>query len=156
MAPCMKATSPRWWVSALAGFVSILLPTDLNWLLLLGALCRKGGSMARIKTINVMPAMREWWDLHKPRPVTREPKSENPKPVRAPASELDLRAIKAISRVTYPVGVPAKRFARDIQGATELTDGQRDFLWMIVYRYRRQIEDVKLVEHAEKKTKESR
>lgn len=64
-----------------------------------------------------------------------------PPKVYTPVTEIEKRAIKAIctTRVRYPPATATKRFARDIQGATELTDAQRRYLWKIVYRFRRQI-----------------
>jgi hypothetical protein len=69
---------------------------------------------------------------------------------RSPATPDDLRAIAAISpgRVTYVPGIPTKRFARQIQGAKELTESQRFYVWQIVWRFRRQIADRELVARA--------
>jgi len=70
-----------------------------------------------------------------------------PRTDRTPATPEDRRAIEAISpgRISYPVAIPAKRFARQMQGQGELTPKQRDYLWAIVWRYRRQIADQNLV-----------
>lgn len=65
---------------------------------------------------------------------------------------MDRRAIDAITPgvVRYPVGAPQKRFAREVQSATKLTDSQRKFLWRVAWWYRRQIADTEVVEHAGK------
>lgn len=63
---------------------------------------------------------------------------------------MDRRAIDAITPgvVSYPVGSPQKRFAREVQGKQELTESQRKFLWRITWWYRRQITDTEVVEEA--------
>lgn len=63
---------------------------------------------------------------------------------------LEIRAIAAIKfgRVNYCPGTPPKRFARNIQGATALTAGQREYLWRIVHHFRRQIPDAELTTYA--------
>lgn len=73
---------------------------------------------------------------------------------KTPCTPDDLRAIEAISpsRVTYCPGIGTKRFAREIQGAKELTQSQRDYVWQIVYRFRRQIADRALVKLAHSRT----
>jgi len=73
------------------------------------------------------------------------------KKIRSPVTDLDRRAIEAISpgKITYMPGIATKRFARDIQNATELTDAQRIFLWDVVWKFRRQIPDKMLVREAE-------
>jgi hypothetical protein len=73
--------------------------------------------------------------------------------VRTDATADDLAAIAAISpgRVTYCPGIPTKRFARDIQTATTLTENQRRYVWQIVWRFRRQIPDERLIKIAAEK-----
>jgi hypothetical protein len=109
-----------------------------------------------MKPLKVIPAMRDWYEQHiaEPRRMERrislqaEPSLKVP-PMRTPATADDLLAIKAIGGVTYCPGIGTKRFARDIQGATELTAAQRLYLWQVVWRYRRQIHDQRLVSLAE-------
>jgi hypothetical protein len=80
--------------------------------------------------------------------------------VKTPATPDELAAIAAIApgNVTYIPGIPTKRFARQLQGATDLTDAQRVYLWGIVWHFRRQIVDrdlptgLRLVKIAAKKT----
>lgn len=56
-------------------------------------------------------------------------------------------AIERLARCTFPVGSAHKQFARQMNEALRvqpalppaITDGQRDRLWRLVYRYRRQI-----------------
>lgn len=105
---------------------------------------------------NVLPGMRDWWAANQPRPVVVAPLPPAPprkrgEPVpRTPATPHELRAIAAIGPLRYPVAGFAKRFARDMQGATDLTDRQRATLWRQVYRYRRQIGAKDLVATAER------
>lgn len=102
----------------------------------------------------VMPSMRDWWD----RTIARENEQRAAKAekiralpkTRTPCTELELRAIAAIAPgwVTYIPGIGTKRFARQIQGVTELTERQRIYLWQIVWRFRRQIADRELIREA--------
>lgn len=59
--------------------------------------------------------------------------------VYTPVSDMEQRALWALSRVRFPPATGSKRFAREMQGATELTDRQRWFIWRIVWHFRRQI-----------------
>ena len=62
-----------------------------------------------------------------------------PKP-RYPLNEYELIALsKWLPRCTFLPGSPEKRFVRQNQSATSLTEKQREWLRKIVYRYRRQI-----------------
>jgi hypothetical protein len=98
----------------------------------------------RPKLPNVLPSMREWAARHLPRPQPR--RDANHRPVRrpkvfTPVTPDEAAAVKALApgRISYPVASAHKRFARDVQGATELTDAQRRLLWTMVVRYRRQL-----------------
>lgn len=62
-----------------------------------------------------------------------------------PITDEESVAIKHLGEPTYPVASFHKRFARDIQGATELSDKQRILIWSMVWRYRRQINNASLV-----------
>ncbi len=119
-----------------------------------------------MRSINVMPAMREWYERHIAEPRRHEQENraaaarvtaKAPK-VRTPATADELAAIAAIAPgcVTYLPGIGTKRFARQIQGVTELTDGQRKYLWQVVWRFRRQIADPRLVRIAKAKCAEVR
>jgi hypothetical protein len=72
------------------------------------------------------------------------------KPSRFAVNTDEALAIAAISpdRVTYIPGCGYKRFARNMQGATLITEGQRRYLWQMVIRFRSQIADQGLVEMA--------
>lgn len=81
---------------------------------------------------------------------TKPALADCPKHSYTDVTALDAAAIAAIStaRVTYPVGAPQKRFARDVQSARKLTDKQRAFLWRIAWTYRRQITDEAVLHEA--------
>ena len=61
--------------------------------------------------------------------------------VYTPVSDLERRALMALDRVKFPRGTGSKRFAREMQGAPKMTDGQRRFMWTICWHFRRQIGD---------------
>lgn len=62
------------------------------------------------------------------------------KVVYTPATPMERRALQWLGTwVRFPPATASKRFAREMMGATELTDKQRAFLWRIVYRFRRQV-----------------
>lgn len=78
-----------------------------------------------------------------------------PKVYRA-MTEDERRAALALSGPTYLSATPDKRFARDIsslakQDGAQITDAQADYIWRMVYRYRRQIRESELVAMAEEK-----
>jgi hypothetical protein len=117
---------------------------------------------------NVLLCMRDWHRQHIQRAADEaladrrrqhQDRRRAPK-VKTPASPDELAAIAAISpgNVTYVPATGAKRFARQIQGATELTDSQRIYLWGIVWHFRQQIvyrdlpTGLRLVKIAAKKT----
>lgn len=60
---------------------------------------------------------------------------------RTPMTPLERRAADLLAHggITYRVACPDKRFARSLGGMKQLTDAQRDYLWRMVHRYRRQI-----------------
>lgn len=75
------------------------------------------------------------------------------KPQWRPITDLECRAIRAISPLRYPVATAQKRFARRIQSAPargEITDRQAHYVWLTVWRFRRQIDDWELVDLAGK------
>lgn len=58
---------------------------------------------------------------------------------RLPATKTELKVIRALSFVTFLPGSGDKRFYKSIKDYTELTEGQRSFLYKIFEKYRRQI-----------------
>ena len=68
-------------------------------------------------------------------------------PVYTDISEIEARAVRALARVRFPPATGSKRFARDMQGVTQMSERQRWFLWRVVYRFRRQIPNA-IVDHA--------
>lgn len=107
---------------------------------------------------NMLPCMREWAETHldAPKDTVIQKLSKaieamgGTVTVFTSTTDLEAKAIRAIEpgMVTYVVGTSTKRFARQIQGAAQLTDKQRAYIWAIVWKYRRQIADKTLVEHA--------
>lgn len=77
-------------------------------------------------------------------------RSRVPESAWSPATDLERRAIEALrpGRVVYVPGTAHKRFARDVQGVTRLTNAQRELIWRMVHRYRRQVRDAELVRFA--------
>lgn len=71
--------------------------------------------------------------------------------VRTPVTDIEARALSELQSVRFCPGTNPKRFARQMHRATQLTDGQRDYLWQIVYTFRRQIQDKELVKIATEK-----
>lgn len=79
---------------------------------------------------------------------------------REPATDDELKACKALNYCTFQPGSWDKRFVRNLfqemwheptrakQDAT-ITDGQREWLWRLVWKYRRQIRDKTLVDIGE-------
>ncbi len=72
-----------------------------------------------------------------------------------PMTEIEIRGCYALSGCTFLPGTPHKRFARDMghvaanNEAPVISEGQAAQLWRLVYRYRRQIRDAVLIDHAE-------
>lgn len=58
---------------------------------------------------------------------------------RRPVTPDESEAIKCLQTVRYTPASFDKRFARDIEGATEITEKQAGQVWRIFKRYRRQI-----------------
>jgi len=71
-------------------------------------------------------------------------------------TEVEQRAIIALSKCSYLPGPFAKRFSRDMSGrlATNpdysLTPKQAAYLWYLCHRFRRQIADSEVLEVAER------
>lgn len=60
-----------------------------------------------------------------------------PKP-RRPIDEYEVQCLADLSRCTFAVGSPDKRFVRGMQGAADITQGQAEYLQRLVWRYRKQ------------------
>ncbi len=60
-----------------------------------------------------------------------------PKP-RRPIDPYEAQCFKDLAMCTFLPGSPDKRFVRNMQGASEITEGQAEYLQRLVYRYRRQ------------------
>lgn len=68
---------------------------------------------------------------------------------RRPLSSVEKAAASALwSDVTFLPGSWDKRFARNMAIAEEATELQVEWLWRLVYRYRRQVKDKDLVARA--------
>jgi len=68
-------------------------------------------------------------------------------------SDLEHRAILALSAIRFPVASPPKRLARSLamQASGDkhlITDRQAEAMWKILYRFRRQIADQLLVDES--------
>lgn len=78
---------------------------------------------------------------------------------RAPMTKHERYAARCLWRCSFLPGSYNKRFARAMDALANeddavLTDNQRNNLWRLVYRYRRQITDDDLIRDAQKKIKE--
>ena len=72
---------------------------------------------------------------------------------RTPISERERYAIQRLAKCRFLPGSREKRFARDMAALADsdtphITARQRAYLWIMVYRYRRQISDERLVAEA--------
>lgn len=81
---------------------------------------------------------------------------------RTPMTDLERRAALALSpdKITYLPASWAKRFGRGMSAEASLphgalTDNQREALWSAVWRFRRQIDDIKLIQEAERWAKQA-
>lgn len=86
----------------------------------------------------------ECWDLLRGvpniSPKRNEPKIQaKPSRVYEPLNAAELRAIEFLQRVNFGVWNSASRFVHQIKDAKELTARQRDYLRLLVYKFRRQI-----------------
>lgn len=114
---------------------------------------------------NVIPSMRDWYQRAVVEPqqqaqalrnetYMRQRRERRRLPVvRTACTPDELAAIQAIcpGNVTYTPGIGTKRFARQIQGAASLTAAQRTYLWGVVWKFRRQIADQRLIRMAKDK-----
>lgn len=113
---------------------------------------------------NILPCMREWWERQtwSPDPSFIGQVAQGIRAaggevkVYTPVTPLEARAVAAISPagVRYLPGTAAKRFARQIQGAAQLTDRQRAYLWTLVWKHRRQIGQADVVAEAKRLTQQ--
>jgi hypothetical protein len=85
----------------------------------------------------------ECWErlkvIRKPRPHDEPQLVTPPSKVYEPLNEAELKILSEFSSVSFGAGSSMKRFARQTQGATQLTARQREYLRLLVYKYRRQI-----------------
>ena len=58
---------------------------------------------------------------------------------RTDLTTIEVKMLRALAGCTFTPGSFDKRFVRDIQGQTALTEKQRDLLHKTFYRYRRQM-----------------
>lgn len=84
-----------------------------------------------------------------------EPESSAPKE-RFPMTDQEKYAARCLARCTFLPGSYNKRFARAMEALAEdedagLTKRQRTNLWRLIYRYRRQIADDRLVAEAQQR-----
>jgi hypothetical protein len=85
----------------------------------------------------------ETWERLK---VIREHKPHDEPELQAPPSKIyeplndaELNVISNLDRVSFGASNSARRFAEQIKEAKELTARQREYLRLLVYKYRRQI-----------------
>jgi hypothetical protein len=85
----------------------------------------------------------ECWERLK---VIRQPKPHNepelttpPSRVYEPLNEMELGAIKHLQGVHFGASNGMKRFARQSKDAKELTARQREYLRLLIWRFRRQV-----------------
>ena len=88
-------------------------------------------------------SLSECWDrlsvIRKPRPHDEPELVAPPSKVYEPLNEHELKAIECLQRVYFGASNSAKRFAHQVRDAKELTARQREYLRLLVYKYRRQI-----------------
>jgi hypothetical protein len=85
----------------------------------------------------------ETWEMlkiiRKPKPHD-EPELQTPPSKRyEPLNEAELKIISEFDSVSFGAANSMKRFAQQARGKKELTARQREYLRLLVYRYRRQI-----------------
>lgn len=75
-----------------------------------------------------------------------------PSKERRPFTDLEKRAALAIAKCRFLPGSWDKRFARDVgtlaENEGQLTERMAWHIWRVVYRYRRQVHDPELTQHA--------
>lgn len=74
-----------------------------------------------------------------PPPETAPSKPKKGAIPRREATEWEIKAIKCLIQPTYTPASFDKRFAREIQGTQQITEGQAAQVWRCFKRYRRQI-----------------
>lgn len=83
--------------------------------------------------------------LPAPPPIVESPKSvKTPRAAKEPklrrdVTEWEAEAIKCLGPLSYTPASFDKRFAREIQGVQQVTEGQSQQIWRLFKRYRRQI-----------------
>lgn len=85
----------------------------------------------------------ECWErlsiVSKPRPHDEPELVAPPSKVYEPLNQSELKAIEFMQRVHFGASNSAKRFAHQVKDAKELTARQREYLRLLVHKYRRQI-----------------
>jgi hypothetical protein len=90
-------------------------------------------------------SLSECWDMLNGLRLSRskphdEPVLETPpSKVYEPLSDAELKAIEHLQGVSFGAASGARRFAHQVKDAKELTARQREYLRLLVYKYRRQI-----------------
>jgi hypothetical protein len=84
----------------------------------------------------------ECWEMLRtyraPKPHDEPELTEPPSRVYEPLNEVELEVIAHLDRVSFGAANSMKRFARQIRGAKELTARQREYLRLLLWKYRRQ------------------
>lgn len=77
--------------------------------------------------------------LSKSKPANEPEIKAPPSKVYEPLNEAELKAIECLQGVSFGVSNGAKRFAHQVKDQKELTARQREYLRLLVFKYRRQI-----------------
>lgn len=90
------------------------------------------------------------WSGKKYKSVPVELETKNLSPVLKPMSEDVKEAIKNLDKITYAPGTNHSVFANAMikrfnEKKYEISEKEEAYLWYIVHRYRRQVEDQKLI-----------
>jgi hypothetical protein len=85
----------------------------------------------------------ECWErlkvVRKPKPHDEPELLTPPSKVYEPLNEAELKMISEFDSVSFGASNSMKRFARQVRGKKELTARQREYLRLLVWKYRRQI-----------------
>lgn len=89
----------------------------------------------------------------------QHPPADDASKERTPMTDRERYAARCLARCTFRIASYNKRFARAMGAIANeddgaLTQNQRNNLWRLVYRYRRQIPDDELIAEALQKIKE--
>lgn len=85
----------------------------------------------------------ECWEqlkiIRAPKPHDEPDLTTPPSKVYEPLNKYELKAIEYLQRVSFGASNSMKRFAHQVKDAKELTGRQREYLRLLVWKYRRQI-----------------